>query len=177
MTLPPGEWEVTIRRGVEHIPIYQTISVASGQVNEFTFQPRRWVDMRQLGWYSGDDHVHCQLLGDGDAGRLMAWVQAEDIHLANVVKMGDLYRTWFEQRGWGPENRVIDGDYVLSPGQECPRTHNRLGPHHPHEHKKNSCATRTSSFLYDWCSTRSGLRAGCPAIVTCCSTCSRCTGT
>ncbi len=149
MTLPPGEWEVTIRRGVEHIPIYQTISVASGQVNEFTFQPRRWVDMRQLGWYSGDDHVHCQLLGDGDAGRLMAWVQAEDIHLANVVKMGDLYRTWFEQRGWGPENRVIDGDYVLSPGQECPRTHNELG-HTIHMNTKEFVRDTDKYFLYDW---------------------------
>ncbi len=148
MTLPPGEWEVTVRRGVEHIPIYQTLSVASGQVNEFTFQPRRWVDMRRLGWYSGDDHVHCQMLSDGDAGRLMAWVQAEDIHLANVVKMGDLYRTWFEQRGWGPENRVTEGDYVLSPGQECPRTHNELG-HTIHMNTKEMVRDTDKYFLYD----------------------------
>ena len=148
MTLPPGEWEVTIRRGVEHIPIFQTISVAAGQVSEFTFQPRRWVDMRRLGWYSGDDHVHCQILNDGDAGRLMAWVQAEDIHLANVVKMGDLYRTWFEQRGWGPDNRVIEGDYVLSPGQECPRTHNELG-HTIHMNTKEMVRYTSQYYLYD----------------------------
>jgi hypothetical protein len=39
-----------------------------------------------------------RILSDADARNLMAWVQAEDIHLANVVKMGDIYRTYFEQR-------------------------------------------------------------------------------
>ena len=57
----------------------------------------------------------------------MAWVQAEDVHLANVVKMGDIYRTYFEQRGFGPDYRVVDGEYVLCPGQECPRTHDQIG--------------------------------------------------
>ncbi len=83
--------------------------------------------MRRRGWWSGDDHVHCRILSDDDARRLMAWVQAEDIHLANIVKMGDIYRTYFEQRGFGPDYRVVDGDYVLAPGQECPRTHEQLG--------------------------------------------------
>ncbi len=64
---------------------------------------------------------------DEDAHRLMAWVKAEDIHLANVVKMGDIYRTFFEQRGFGPNYRVVDGDIVLVPGQECPRTHEQIG--------------------------------------------------
>lgn len=41
--------------------------------------------------------------------------------------MGDINRTWFEQRGFGPDHRVIDGDYVLVPGQECPRTHDQIG--------------------------------------------------
>ena len=149
MAVPPGEWEIVVRRGVEHIPLFDTFSVKSNQVVQKTYRPRRWVDMRKHGWYSGDDHVHCQLLSQADAERLMAWIQAEDIHLANVVKMGDINRTWFEQRGFGPEYRVINGDYVLSPGQECPRTDAELG---------HTIAMRTTSmvrdtdkyYLYDW---------------------------
>ena len=57
----------------------------------------------------------------------MAWVRAEDIHLANVVKMGNIYRTFFEQRGFGPQFRVLDGEFALVPGQECPRTHEEIG--------------------------------------------------
>jgi hypothetical protein len=57
----------------------------------------------------------------------MAWVKAEDVHLANIVKMGDIYRTYFEQRGFGRDYRILDGAHVLVPGQECPRTHDQMG--------------------------------------------------
>lgn len=149
MSLPPGEWEITVRRGVEHIPVVETFTVRSGETVEKEYRPRRWVDMRRHGWYSGDDHVHSQILSDYDADRLMAWVQAEDIHLANVVKMGDIHRTWFEQRGFGPFFRVIDGDYVLSPGQECPRTHQQIG--HTLSMNITSMVRDTDKYyLYDW---------------------------
>jgi hypothetical protein len=101
--------------------------VTPNQTVERTYKPKRWVDTRKFGWYSGDDHVHAQILSDHDAGMVMNWIQAEDVRLANVVKMGDIYRTWFEQRGFGKEYRVEDKGYIVSPGQECPRTHEELG--------------------------------------------------
>ena len=127
MSLSPGRWLLGVRRGVEHDLVFQEVEIRSGETTSYTVRPKRWVDMRKRGWWSGDDHVHCQLLTDGDARRLMSWVQAEDIHFANVVKMGDIYRTYFEQRGFGREFRVVDGDHVLVPGQECPRTHDQIG--------------------------------------------------
>ncbi len=127
MELAPGTWRIGARRGVEHEAVFQEVTIRSGETTQIEMRPRRWVDMRRRGWWSGDNHVHCQILSDDDARRLLAWVQAEDIHLANVVKMGNIYRTFFEQRGFGPGYRVAEGDYVLSPGQECPRTHDQLG--------------------------------------------------
>jgi hypothetical protein len=127
MAVAPGDYEVTVLRGVEHVPVLDTVTVQSNQSVERTYRPHRWVDMRKFGWYSGDDHVHTQILSDRDAGMVMDWIQAEDVRLANVVKMGDIYRTWFEQRGFGKPYRVEDKGYIVSPGQECPRTHNELG--------------------------------------------------
>jgi len=127
MALSPGEWRIGVRRGVEHEVIFEDVTICSGKTLERTYRPKRWVDMRKRGWWSGDDHVHCRILSDEDARHLMSWVQAEDIHLANIVKMGDIYRTYFEQRGFGPSYRVVDGEYVLSPGQECPRSHDQIG--------------------------------------------------
>ena len=127
MALAPGTWQIGVRRGVEYEIVSQEVTIRSGQCTRTVIRPRRWVDMRRRGWWSGDDHVHCRILSDQDARRLLAWVQAEDIHLANVVKMGDIYRTYFEQRGFGPDYWVAEGDYVLAPGQECPRTHDQLG--------------------------------------------------
>jgi hypothetical protein len=127
MALAPGQWQVGVRRGVEHEAVFEDIVIRSGETLERTIRPKRWTDLRRRGWWSGDDHVHCRILSDEDARRLMAWIQAEDIHLANVVKMGDIYRTYFEQRGFGPDYRVVDGEFTLSPGQECPRTHDQIG--------------------------------------------------
>jgi hypothetical protein len=127
MTLAPGVWQIGVRRGVEHDVVFEDVSIVSGETTERTLRPRRWVDMRQLGWWSGDDHVHTRILSDDDARNVMAWVQAEDVHLANIVKMGDIYRTYFEQRGFGPNHRVVEGEHVLAPGQECPRTHDQIG--------------------------------------------------
>ncbi|MGO9202459.1 MAG: CehA/McbA family metallohydrolase [Limisphaerales bacterium] len=127
MALAPGTWQIGVRRGVEHEAVFQEATVRSGETTRAVLRPRRWVNMPRLGWWSGDDHVHCRIVSDEDARRLLAWVQAEDVHLANIVKMGDIYRTFFEQRGFGPGYRVAGGDYVLAPGQECPRTHDQLG--------------------------------------------------
>lgn len=148
MELSPGEYEITVLRGTEHVAVHDTVTVTSDQRTERTYRPRRWVDMRKHGWYSGDDHVHAQILSDADAEVIMTWIQAEDVHLANVVKMGDIYRTWFEQRGFGEAHRVIDGDYILSPGQECPRTHNELG-HTLSMNIKNMIRNTDQYYLYD----------------------------
>jgi len=127
MTLAPGTWQIGVRRGVEHEVAFEDVTIKTGELTERTLRPRRWVDMRKFGYWSGDDHVHTRILSDDDARNVMAWIQAEDVHLANVVKMGDIYRTYFEQRGFGPSYRFIDGEHVLVPGQECPRTHDQIG--------------------------------------------------
>lgn len=127
MALAPGVWQIGVRRGVEHEGVFQDVTLRSGEVTTVTLRPRRWVDMRRRGWWSGDDHVHTRILSDDDARNVLAWARAEDVHLVNIVKMGDIYRTYFEQRGFGPAHRVGDGEFVLVPGQECPRTHEQLG--------------------------------------------------
>ncbi|MBE3123290.1 MAG: CehA/McbA family metallohydrolase [Planctomycetes bacterium] len=148
MALPAGEWEVTVRRGVEHVAVVDTFTVVPGQTVERSYRPRRWVNMSKRGWYSGDDHVHAQILSEADAQRMMTWAKAEDVHLCNIVKMGDIQRTFFEQRAFGKTSRVVDGEYVLSPGQECPRT-DELG--HTLAMNITSMIRDTDRyFLYDW---------------------------
>jgi hypothetical protein len=148
MALSPGIWEVVVRRGAEHEVVATNVTVRAGEMATLTVRPQRWVNMSRRGWWSGDDHVHCRILSDQDARHLMAWVQAEDIHLANVVEMGDIYRTYFQQRGFGPDHRVVAGNSVLSPGQECPRTHAQLG-HTLAMNTTNLVRDTDRYFLYD----------------------------
>ncbi len=140
MNLPPGKWEIVVQHGAEHSVVFDAFTLKPGERSEKTYRPKRWVNMPKKGWYSGDDHVHCQILSDQDAQNLMDYVVAEDIHLANVVKMGDIHRTFFQQRGFGKGYRVRKGHYVLSPGQEDPRTHQQLG---------HTLAMNTRAFVRD----------------------------
>ncbi len=150
MPVPPGEWDIVIRHGLEHVPVFETFSVQPGQKLELTYKLRQWADMPRLGWYSGDDHVHCRVVSDDDARRLMAWAQAEDVHVVNILKMSDVYRTWFQQRGFGPAFRVTDGDYVLVPGQECPRTHSDGFGHTISLNTPTYVRDIDRYWLYDW---------------------------
>ena len=51
----------------------------------------------------------------------MQWVQAEDIHVSNIVQMDDINTLSFIQYAWGDQGMYVDGDYVLRSGQEGPR--------------------------------------------------------
>lgn len=140
MEVPPGEWEVVVRRGAEHAVVADTFVLKPGERLAKTYRPKRWIHMPDRGWYAGDDHVHSRILSDSDANNLLNYVAAEDIYLANIVKMGDINRTFFQQRGHGRDSRVTDGLRVLSPGQECPRTHEQLG---------HTLAMNTQTFIRD----------------------------
>jgi len=122
MALPPGPWEVHILRGLETIPIHDTFRVQAGEWTRKTYHLKRWTNMAAQGWFSGDDHVHSRLMSSDDAHKLLAFARAGDIHISNILEMGNEMRTWYAQRGFGPEFRVQDGDYWLVPGQEDPRS-------------------------------------------------------
>jgi len=127
MTVPPGEWEIVIRRGLEYSPVRETFSVAPGETAEKNYTLNRWVEMPARGWYSGDVHVHARILSERDAQMVMAWSRAEGVHVANVVEMGDIAGTHFAQRGFGKNYIVAKDGSFLVPGQEDPRTHLELG--------------------------------------------------
>jgi hypothetical protein len=76
INLPGGEYDLTIERGKEYLPIKATVDVPRSGLVTKNFQLRRWVNMAERGWYSADMHVHARL---SDAPTLM---EAEDLTLA-----------------------------------------------------------------------------------------------
>lgn len=122
LALPPGAWEIYIYHGPEYDPIRDTFTVEAGTWVRKRYTLNRWTCMPARGWWPGDDHVHARLMNSEDARRIMAFARAADIHVANVLEMGNTVRTWYAQRGFGPGFRVQEGDYWLVPGQEDPRS-------------------------------------------------------
>lgn len=122
MTLPTGDWELRVVHGPEYKPIQQTLHVEADQWTRREIRLERWTNMPAQGWYSGDDHIHARLLNSEDAENLLNYARAADVHVANILEMGDHLRTYYLQRGFGPNFRVHHGDHWLVPGQEDPRS-------------------------------------------------------
>lgn len=118
----PGKWRLSVAKGIEYEPVIEEFEFKEGQDIEKIVELKRWIDMRDRKWYSGDGHVHSFQQNDEQRERIAAWANAMDVHVVNTMMMGDIRRTYFEHEGFGKEYRYASGDTVLVPGQECPRT-------------------------------------------------------
>ena len=72
--LPPGRYTFTIERGKEFFPETREVVVERGLPKQ-TFRLRRWVNMNEQGWYSGDTHNH------RDPAELPNVMLAEDVNV------------------------------------------------------------------------------------------------
>jgi hypothetical protein len=122
MAMPAGEWELEVFHGLEFLPIQKTFRIEPYGWTRETVQLERHTDMPAKGWYSGDDHTHARLMSSEDADKLVTIAQAADIHVCNVLEMGDWMRSYYPQRGFGKDFRVQRGDHWVIPGQEDPRS-------------------------------------------------------
>lgn len=119
--IPVGEYMLVISKGPEYRQMVQSITVTSDMVAGVAARFRRWTDMPAKGWYSGDDHVHMIRTPDDNAS-ISAIMQAEDVHVTNLLQMGNPYDTHFAQYAFGTEGRYRAGNHALVPGVEDPRT-------------------------------------------------------
>jgi hypothetical protein len=122
LKLPAGDYKLIAAKGMEYRPAMETVSVAAGTVVQRDLKLRRWINMPARGWFSGDGHVHYARADEKANQRLLLWTKAEDVHLANCVRMGDALQTYFEQYAFGTAGRYLADDYAIVAGQEDPRT-------------------------------------------------------
>ena len=73
--LPPGDYTLTAERGHEYLTTKKTLRVGKQPV-EVTLKLKRWINMADKGWYSGDTHVH------RDLAELPNVMLAEDLNVA-----------------------------------------------------------------------------------------------
>jgi hypothetical protein len=101
--LPPGEYQFVLGRGPEYLPQTKHVKVPPNSKSfEVSLQLKRWVHMAQLGWYSGDHHVHaagCSHYESPEEGVLPEhmWREAvgEDLNVACVLSWGPC---WYYQK-------------------------------------------------------------------------------
>ena len=120
--LQPGTYTLAVSKGYEYLQQELELELAPGVDRSETIQLERWVDMPARGWFSADDHIHLRRSPREDP-LILTWIAAEDIHVGALLQMGDFYATYFSQYAWGQDGAYQVEDYMLSSGQEEPRTH------------------------------------------------------
>jgi hypothetical protein len=124
VAVPPGAYEVIATRGPEYRHLRRRVEVAGSDVAHVELRFERWRDLPAEGWWSGDAHVHIAREDGGDEAALSV-ARAEDLHVANLLAMGNLGAAYFAQPDYGPGGRASRDDYNLVSGQEDPRTGRR----------------------------------------------------
>ena len=121
VTAPAGEYRLRLSKGNEYLAQEHRLTLEPGDHVEKRFALERWINMPAKGWYSADDHVHLQR-SPRDNPSIAKWIAAEDVHVGHILEMGDFWATYFTQHAFGKKGRYQEGDTILSPGQEEPRT-------------------------------------------------------
>jgi len=56
--LPVGDTTIAIERGKEYIPLLEKVVIENEKETKKTFKLKRWINMAERSWYSGDTHAH-----------------------------------------------------------------------------------------------------------------------
>lgn len=123
--LPVGQYELVVAKGPEYRFVRQNFTVQSDRTSAIKIGLKRWNDLPAKGWYSGDNHIHYIRQDKNDDPNLLIFTQAEDVHVANILQVGDIATAAWPQYGWQAVTAVTDDSYSFVPGQEDPRTSRR----------------------------------------------------
>lgn len=145
--VPAGKYDVVICKGPEYRFWRGTVEVRPNANATLVAQMERWDDLSANGWFSGDGHVHYAREIPEDDHSLLLLAQAEDLHVVNVLQMGNVANTHFRQRDWRIVASERDSTFILAPGQEDPRTNFR--GHTIQLHLSEPVRESDRYFLYD----------------------------
>ncbi|MEZ5364652.1 MAG: hypothetical protein R2748_20530 [Bryobacterales bacterium] len=102
LDVPPGDYRVVSERGPEFNRLEVPVTVKDGVTAFVKLENERWIDMNEMGWFSGDFHVH------RPPDDLPALLQAEGLNLGVVFTMWNK-RDLFEGRKI-PRNSALKVD-------------------------------------------------------------------
>ncbi|HVX16154.1 MAG TPA: CehA/McbA family metallohydrolase [Pirellulales bacterium] len=102
VSLPPGRYEVTYTRGPEYRVLTREITVPNAPEHRERFRLERWIRLADLGWYSGDHHVHGAGCSHYEAptegvtpADMIRHIVGEDLNVGCVLSWGPC---WYHQK-------------------------------------------------------------------------------
>lgn len=118
--LPPGKYEAEYTRGPEYHILRRPIEVPAGaKTHTESFRLKRWTNIADLGWVSGDHHVHAAGCKHYEAptegvtpADMMRHILGEDLQVGCVLTWGPC---WYNQKQYfeGDIHKLSTKDYVM----------------------------------------------------------------
>lgn len=78
LDVPQGRYRVTVERGPEHVPATDGVTLKANSSREFRLH--RWINLRALGYRSGENHLHLP------PGALESMMRAEDLDFGSSLQ-------------------------------------------------------------------------------------------
>ena len=79
MKVPAGMALIRVERGTEYRPVIQKIEIKAGQTIRHKVKLERWINMREHGYVSGENHLHVPI------DKLSAMLAAEDLDFGTAL--------------------------------------------------------------------------------------------
>ncbi len=113
LSLPDGQFEMELVRGLEYEPRQVRFTVGATELSSITVELERWSDVRLLGWYSGDTHVHFL-----DPSTALLEMRGEDLNVVNILaaKWGQLITN--SEHFIGGPSPLSDPDHIVYVNEE-----------------------------------------------------------
>ena len=117
--LPPGQYDITVNRGPEYLPVKLKAVVPDVETTEVDVQLKRWIHIANRKWYSGDHHVHAAGCAHYDSPTegvgpkdMMRHILGEDLNVGCVLSWGPC---WYTQKGFfeGQASRLSTPRYLM----------------------------------------------------------------
>lgn len=122
--LPSGAYRIAVTKGLEYEVQRREVTLEAGKTAELEVKMSRWINLPERGWYGADGHLHIARPFKELDPALSKWMQAEDVHFANLLQWGQS-KSFHNavQYAFGPAGVHREGDFFLTSGQENPRSH------------------------------------------------------
>ena len=78
LRLPAGDVSIRVERGLEYEPVKESVTVKAGDKVKHIVELRRWINLRDRGYVSGENHIHipAEKLGENRSVKKNTWVMS-----------------------------------------------------------------------------------------------------
>lgn len=119
VVLPPGDYQITVTRGPEYLPLKKEVTVPAADEHSIDINLERWIHIAKSNWYSGDHHVHAAGCAHYDSPTegvgpedMMRHILGEDLNVGCVLSWGPC---WYTQKQFfeGRTSALSTPDYLM----------------------------------------------------------------